>query len=679
MNKKAKASRWFVLPMVGLLCLMLGSCKEESAKCSTLHLSMEDQKIIERSMLPEDTPLEVSRYTVEGEGPQGTTFSVMSNTKAIEVEGLLVGSWTIHAVGQNSQGVDLVEGNTTVTLTQQPTEAIIELASLSGKGEMVISVSWDPVKISSPSVELSLTDSEGNTRALVPTVNNLSGGSVTYSGTYDAGSYLFQAKLSSGTIAVAGCAEVVRVVGNRTTEGTISLSLDKYADVPTSLTLIDKLGLPVVCTIEGITSTMVAHKPATASLVTNDEQTIEVNWYLDGQLISSAGECTFTPSSGSHRLDVIAEGALLASSGSASISFTATVEGTSGVPVLVSTVEDTADGLHIGLGARVAFLPDGKILLASNQHQTLQVCRIVRDSLEVVHTYSAIDGFNTVDMLELFVDQATYRVAVSDAHTPSLTIYQYDISTSSLTKLFTRGNVYFEDGTKTFTSLQHLALDKVSGMLYGLIPDATHVVKTYLYANSASEVNPNQYAWWLKAYDRFEDLAIAPGGKYAALVEATSGLLKICSKNSTQNLFSNDQNFTSADGSTPYLDNISSVTFLNDDNVIFGTDNDVGRFTLSGETWTQSDIFSSEQYDVGPMEGAKTLCHNLSGTLLYVLSSGSRNITTFSASSPTFELAYLETTNLGDYQPVDMELSPKQDHLAVVSDTNTALMLFMIP
>ena len=138
MNRTSITSHWFLIPLIGLLCLMLGGCKEESAARSTLQLRMVSKEAAERSLVPQDTPLEVSRYVVEGEGPQGTTFSVMSTTQNLEVEGLLIGNWTITAVGQNSNGVDLVTGQATVNLTPEPSPVTIELDSLAGKGLLAV-------------------------------------------------------------------------------------------------------------------------------------------------------------------------------------------------------------------------------------------------------------------------------------------------------------------------------------------------------------------------------------------------------------------------------------------------------------------------------------------------------------------------------------------------------------
>jgi hypothetical protein len=129
---------------------------------------MVSKEAAERSLVPQDTPLEVSRYVVEGEGPQGTTFSVMSTTQNLEVEGLLIGNWTITAVGQNSNGVDLVTGQATVNLIPEPSPVTIELDSLAGKGLLSIQLAWNALNVSDPSLQVNLTDEQGNTQVLQP-------------------------------------------------------------------------------------------------------------------------------------------------------------------------------------------------------------------------------------------------------------------------------------------------------------------------------------------------------------------------------------------------------------------------------------------------------------------------------------------------------------------------------
>lgn len=676
MHRTSIVSRWFLIPLLGLVCLMIGGCKEEGAARSTLQLSMVSTQAKARSLLPKDTPLEVSHYVVEGEGPQGTTFSVMSTTQSLEVEGLLIGNWTITAVGQNNSGVDLVRGQATVNLTPEPKEVTIELGSLAGKGLLSVELLWNHLNVSEPSLAATLTDEAGNTQTLTPTTNNIATGSVLYSGDYQAGSYLLKAQLFSGSVPVAGCAEVVRIVGNRTTEGQIELKLDKYANVPTALKLVNNLGVPVECTIAGISENVNALQPLTASLTTGDSSSLEVDWYLDGVHCGSTLTCTITPSSGSHRLDVIAKGALLASSGSASISFTAAVNGEAGVPILVSTVQDSTDGMHIGVDAHAAFLPDGKILLASNQHQTIQVCRIVRESLEVVHTYSAADGFNAAGVTDLFVDHATYRVAIADSSNPGLTVYQYDLGSSQLVKLFSRDNTYGvkRPGTLSFPYLTDLTLLRSTGVLYGLNPAKDHVVQTNLYANSQSALYTlNYFQDFPQNQPAYTGLAITASGSSAALVRTNGSLLKIFRKSSFNEPFTNPVDFTSP--STPYLANVAKVLFLNDNNLVYATNKDVGRFVYT-TTWEQMEVFSSN-LDGITMESIQQLVANNTGTRLYVLAENS--LLTFQSPSPTYSLSYVTATSLGSYQASRVDMSPKQDQMVITSSTGSSLLLCKIP
>ncbi|ADY14129.1 hypothetical protein [Sphaerochaeta globosa] len=678
MNKISITSRWFLIPLIGLLCLMTAGCKQESAARSTMQLKMVSSETKSRSLLPKDTPLEVSRYVVEGEGPQGTTFSVMSTTQNLEVEGLMIGNWTITAIGQNSGGVDLVTGQATVTLTPQPCEVTIELSSLVGKGLLSIELLWNALNVSDPSLQVSLTDEAGAIQTLTPTTNNMANGSVLYSGHYLAGSYLLNAQLFSGSVPVAGCAEVIRLVGNRTTEGSIELRLDKYANVPSPLTLVNHLGVPVECTIAGISENVNALQPVTASLTTSDPSNLEVDWYLDGVLTASELTCTFTPSSGSHRLDVIAKGALQASSGSASISFTATVNGEAGVPILVSTVQDNTGGMNIGIDAHAAFLPDGKILLASNQHQTIQVCRIVRESLEVVHTYTAADGFNAAGITDILVDFATNRVAIADSVKPGITIYQYNFGTSSLVKLLNRDNTYgtSRPGSLTFPYLSELTLLRSTGVLYGLHPLKDHVIETNFYANTQDTLYTNYYYMKIPPFPNpYTAMAISSGGLSTALVQQAGSLLRIFRKGTINAQFTNPVDFSSP--GTPYIANVSKVEFLNDNHLIYATDNDVGKFAYTGSVWEQAEVYSSGSDGITDMEGIVQLTANTTGTRLYVLASNA--LLTFQTPSPAYELTYVDSTLLDSYQASRMDISQDQDMVVITSASSPSLLLCRIP
>lgn len=676
--------QWILAGLLLCLLLGLGGCKEESARTS-LNLNLQEKSDTARSLLPKDTPLEVSRYVVEGSGPQDTTFSITSTTANVEIEGLLIGGWELRAVGQNSQGVDLVEGKATCTLSREPTNATIELNSLRGTGKMSVTLTWDRERISNPRLDLWITNAEGTKSAVQPTTNNSANGSVTYSADYPAGSYVIQAQLFSGTVPVAGCVEVVRVVGNITTEGSIPLSLDKYAAIPTSLTLVNKAGVPIECSIQGLHTTLPALQVANPQLVVPNVEAVEdleVTWYLDGTEIATGFDCSFTPSSGSHRLDVIANGALLASSGSASFTFQAAVTGTSGVPVLVSEVSDTTNGLYVSGNTQVAFLPDGKVLLASSEHQTLQICRLVRDTLEVVRSYGPTSNFNTVGVTDLLVDKITNRVAIADSYNPSLALYQYDSANSSLTKLFVRDEVICERGEtkeKTYTALDHLALDASTGYLYALAVGTSYLPISGLYATNQAQFDLQRFSWWMFAQKPHDGLAISPGGTHMAVTNATDGTLRLCTKDVNGYLSANDRLFGTSIRPTPYLGGVKEVAFLNDNHAVAATSNALSRFRNRGLEWEQEEIWVSGENGITAMVGIQHLLTSPAGSFLYVLGSESKNITTFSVNAATGALTHLGSSNLGSFLPSEMALSPDKQSLVIVSDTGNSVLLCRIP
>lgn len=687
MKKHLSITSRFAIFLLVLASLSLASCKEDPAR-STLRLTLQKtQESTEKSLVPTGIPLEVTKYVVHGTGPQGNTFSVESANSSLEIEGLLIGNWDLYAVGQNSSGVDLVEGTESFLLTAEPTNAVVQLNTLKGTGTMTINFQWDTQKISNASIELSVTNQAGVKTAVAPTISNLANGSATYSAFYPAGSYTVQARLYSGSIAVAGCAEAVRIVGNKITEGTITLDLDKFAEIPSSLTLINKVGTPIECSINGLSSTMIALQSTTAEISTtniSDNGDLDISWFLDGEQIATGLDCTFVPSSGTHRLDVIATGALLASSGSASFTFQATVGGTPDIPVLVTEVADGTDGLYVAGDTKVAFLPDGKVLLASATHNSLQVCRIVRDTMEVIRSYSASDDFNTVGITDILVDPNSYRVAIADAATPGIALYQYDASDATLTKLFYRDNVKYtkSDGsTLTFSDINMLALDGSDGTLYCTVPGSSDLPMSNIYATNAEDFHTNSYTYFLfSSFQEITGMAIAPGNNKAALFSEPDGLLKLCTRDNSDKLIANDKNFSAEGNGTPYLGGIRSVAFLNDSNVVCGTGNALSRFTnTSTLNWGQADVWLSGQNGIDSMLKIEELIVNPSGTVLYAICQDSRNIQCFTIDGSTSELSYIGVTNLGTFQPSGAALSPDREFLIVVSATTNKILLCRIP
>jgi hypothetical protein len=678
---------WIAIFLLVVASFTLSGCKEDPAR-STLRLSLQNYSTMDtKSLVPTGIPLDVTNYRVEGTGPQGSRFTLESTKASLEIEGLLIGNWSLYAVGQNSSGIDLVEGSTSFQLTTEPSNVTVQLNTLKGTGTMTINFQWDTEKISNASIELSVTNQLGEKTPVSATTNNIANGSVTYSAFYPAGSYTVQARLFSGNIAVAGCAEAVRVVGNKITEGTITLDLDKVAEIPSSLTLVNKAGIPIACSISGLSASMVALQDATAEITTTnlaDTSELDTTWFLDGVQIGKGLTCTFAPSSGSHRLDVIATGALLASSGSASFTFQAAVGGVADLPVLMTEIADGYEGLSTTGNTKVAFLPDGKVLLAGTTHNTLQVCRIVRDTLEVLHTYSVADAFNTSQITDILVDPTSYRVAIADAATPGIGLYQYDGEDASLTKLFYRDNVKYvqtNGSTLTFSDINMLALDGNSKILYCTVPGSSDLPMSRMDASSSEDFNTNTFTYFfLSQLQEISGMAISPGNNKAALYSEPDGLLKLCTRDSLDVLIANDSDFSLEENGTPYLNGISSVGFLDDSNAVCGTGNALSRFHYtSAQDWEQAETWLSGQDGIDSMLGIKQVFTNSLGTVLYAICKDSKNINCFSIDSSTGVLSYLGEADLGTFYPTEAAISPDREFMVVVSDSSNKVLLCRIP
>ena len=146
------------LTVILLLALaVLASC-EEAQDYATLRVNLQK----DRSIVPEDYPLEITSYRVSGTGPSGASFSVETSRETVSLEGLVIGEWNLLAEGLNSRGDTLVTGETVHRLSATNGSTVIVLKDLVGEGSLSITLSWDPERLSgTPSVEMELTPQYG--------------------------------------------------------------------------------------------------------------------------------------------------------------------------------------------------------------------------------------------------------------------------------------------------------------------------------------------------------------------------------------------------------------------------------------------------------------------------------------------------------------------------------------
>lgn len=374
-----------------LMAVMLISC-QQGGGTGTLRIILDNTDEETRLISPDNYPLEVIKYRISGQGPSGATFNITTTKTNATLEGLAVGTWILEAEGLNENDMAVVQGSTEFTLTASNTSAVIRLDELIGHGNLSVNATWDANTTKDPEVQFILTaqhEAEGETISAM-----MGDGEASFiKQDIEAGSYILQARLYDAGILIAGFTEAVRIVADETSSATIGFSLDRFPITPGTLQLLDQSGIPVECTIEGITEEVDAGEAITISLTPSRNTGMEctVAWYVDGIQVSTGmqTEIEFTP--GRHRLDAVAYTNKIGSYGSASISFDAIINTASGIPGNQMLFDRAGSGLNIGRDTLMHILPDGKLVVFSGQDDSMQLANIVRNNIDVLDMWGATE------------------------------------------------------------------------------------------------------------------------------------------------------------------------------------------------------------------------------------------------------------------------------------------------
>lgn len=425
--------------LLALSLAVLPSCEEPKSR-GTMRINLEHAT---RSIVPSGYPLEVEEYRITGEGPQGADFEVRTERTSITVEGLVSGEWMLEAEGMNAHGDVLVRGSTVFAFSAANPSTTITLDELIGTGSLSISLTWDPTLIvGSAEVKLSIRPQYGSDteKELMLTSINAKAGTASYKGGgYAAGSYVLSAKLYDSGILVAGCAEAVRIAGDQESEGAIEFDLNKNPTEPGTLEIVNTTGVPVAFTISGIEETVEADTQISVSLTSSSDsvENYQVSWYLNGEKLGDGPSLTFTPSLGIHRLDAVASSSLIGSTGSTAVNFEAVTSVAEGVPNQGGIVNEGTGGLNLGSDALVRFMPNGNLMIFSNDDETVQIGRILRNSISIEHetSYSSLGITGTVSTFAVGeYSSSIYKILVGVNDPFSVKLYNYSPSNHSMTK-----------------------------------------------------------------------------------------------------------------------------------------------------------------------------------------------------------------------------------------------------
>lgn len=382
-----------------LSALIMQSCSDKP-EGATLRVEM-DKSV--RTVTPERDNMEIYGYKVIAVGPDGKESAPRYTYYTyINLDSLSVGEWTIKVYGFNKDRVDICYGETTVSLIAGKNSAKVNVDQLVGKGSMSLTLKWDKVAYpKAKSVKVTLNAQDGTEISLMPSEPS-NNSVVIVKDNMDTGSYKFSAKLldSEGN-SLSGVVEAIRISNGEKTEGEIVFPSSAGETSNGKIEISNNTSLPVEVEINGLESLVEENKsftlnislPKSSPLTIND---LDTTWFLDGEEVGRGSEFTFTDGvkSGVHRIDVVTQTKDKGSMGSTGKSFQAAANTSHGDPYQKYTLNDGGKW-KLGSGVTMHFLPDNRLLIASNQYQSVQLVDTngVTPVVESEYTYSAL-GFD---------------------------------------------------------------------------------------------------------------------------------------------------------------------------------------------------------------------------------------------------------------------------------------------
>lgn len=274
----------------------------------TLTVSMNDA--VSRSILP-GISMNPASYDLTGTGPNGASFSqTVSSGSSATMTGLAFGEWTVTATAKNSDGTAIGQGSGTVTVLSNASVSLsITVRPYDGFGTLSLTVSWPAAQVQTAQIQSILTPASGSARDLSFAVNG-SAGTASYTASDVATGYhtLILKLLDNGHLAI-GAVEVVRIVKDQTTSGTLAFANVNQATGTLEVNLTPEMGDPLEVSISGSAATKPANQSlALSAAVSNYADNVTYVWYVNGDAVATGASYSFdnTWAQGYYRIDVTA-------------------------------------------------------------------------------------------------------------------------------------------------------------------------------------------------------------------------------------------------------------------------------------------------------------------------------------------------------------------------------------
>lgn len=164
-----------------------------------------------------DSSIQIALYRITFTHTGGEEVVIESGEAVVEISLTIFGVWDILVEGYNDESRLVASGTSTVDIQADQNKSVsVNLSLISGTGEALFGLNFNPLQVNSASVVGRLIDTENQSIPL--NFSLVEAGIAESSITVDEGFYTLEAQLLDGETPVAGLAELVLVYTGGTTE-----------------------------------------------------------------------------------------------------------------------------------------------------------------------------------------------------------------------------------------------------------------------------------------------------------------------------------------------------------------------------------------------------------------------------------------------------------------------------
>ncbi len=274
---------------------------------SSLTIAVTDQ--VSRSILP-NISMDPASYRIVGTGPKGATFEQTTNGANVTIPGLAFGEWTVVVTARNADGTPIGQGSGTVVVSTNRTSYImITVRPFDGFGTLELGVTWPADQVQEAAIESTLAPYSGSSRTLAFTVNGAAGTASFSANDVAAGYHTLVLKLLDNDFLAMGAVEVVRIVADQTTSGTIVFENVNSGRGSIEVGITPDMRDPLDVSITGAEEAKPKNQSQSLhASVSNYAGNITYVWYVNATAVATGQDFTFDSSwdEGYYRIDVTA-------------------------------------------------------------------------------------------------------------------------------------------------------------------------------------------------------------------------------------------------------------------------------------------------------------------------------------------------------------------------------------